>query len=160
VGSAAPGEAVSSEGGDVAGSALGVVIDARGRPLSLPASGRQRRAQLWAWLVALGAERGDSPYGEDESEPLVDLLPEAAPAPPAAPVTPAPPAAARPAEASPSGEVVRGSGTAGRRIALDELRAQESGPPPAPPAGVDSDLDALRQSVEEPKRRGLFGRKK
>lgn len=143
IGSAAPGETVSSEGGDVAGSVLGVVIDARGRPLALPEESRERRSLIWEWLVALGVEQGGSPYGDTEplaSEPLE--------------VVPVAPAAGRD---EPVGEV--GAAPAGRRISLDELRAQERAPQPAA-RGFDSDLDALRQTVEPPKRRGLFGRRK
>ena len=158
VGSAAPGEAVSSEGGDVPGSALGVVIDARGRPLALPADGRQRRVQLWNWLVALDAERGDNPYEAQEAAPAAEPAAAMEQAPPPVPAVARP---AEPLEAPPTGEVVSTGAAGGRRIALDELMAKEqrSAPPP-PPTSVDSDLDALRQSVEEPKRRGLFGRRK
>jgi hypothetical protein len=162
IGSAAPGEAVSSEGGDVAGSALGIVIDARGRPLTLAASGRQRRAQLWSWLVALGVERGDSPYVEPDTEPAPSSEPATPPAvipSPATAATPPPPAPRPLAEPAASSEVATSAAPAGRRIALDELRAREA-EQPAPPAGPGGDLDALRQTVEEPKRRGLFGRKK
>lgn len=199
IGGAAPGEAVSSEGGDVAGSALGLVIDARGRPLALPGDDRRRRANLWEWLVALGAERGSSPYLDPAREPeqaAASAAPPVAPAPVApepaapAPVAPAPatvqleqaetppptpvPAAnaANDARVTPAPwneppvEVAPvGGSSQGQRISLDEMREAAPQttplePPPAPPAGIESDLDALRQTVEEPKRRGLFGRKK
>jgi hypothetical protein len=162
IGGAAPGEAVSSEGGDVAGSALGVVIDARGRPLPLPEDARQRRARIWEWLVALGVEQGQHPYAD--AEPA---------APPAAPPEPVPaPAAPRPSSpaseplvaAAPAvtiDEIVAGETPAkGKRISLDDLKNQEAPPPPPPSVGVGGDLDALRQTVEEPKKRGLFGRRK
>lgn len=179
VGGAAPGEAVSSEGGDVAGSSLGVVIDARGRPLSLPESPRQRRARIWEWLVALGAERGESPFleleGEPEPEPVLPAPPEPAAAAPKRPARekrkgrdaakePVAATNGAPAEIAAPAEVVAGQTPAkGQRISLDDLRGEDPAapaPPPPPPAGVDSDLDALRQTVEEPKKRGLFGRKK
>jgi hypothetical protein len=191
IGGAAPGEAVSSEGGDVAGSALGVVIDARGRPLALPDSPAQRQARLWEWLVALGAERDPSPYLDDAAEPAAQAAPVAAPtlvvaptpvavlaAPPLAPA-PAPlPATEAPAEVVATGAPAAEAPLAapeppapqGKRISLDDLRPQDQDapvspvppPPPAPPAssGLEGDLDSLRQTVEEPKKRGLFGRKK
>ncbi len=39
---------------EVSGSAMGVVIDARGRPLQLPSEAAQRRALAKKWLVTLG----------------------------------------------------------------------------------------------------------
>jgi hypothetical protein len=39
---------------DVNGSSLGIVIDARGRPLNLPDDGNQRRALLKKWQAAVG----------------------------------------------------------------------------------------------------------
>jgi hypothetical protein len=179
IGSAAPGEAVSSEGGDVAGSALGLVIDARGRPLALPDDDGRRRAALWDWLVALGAERGQSPYLERAAEPIAPAAAAPQPAVPALtpvaepPETPAAAPAPEPAAAtpdvaqsypSPPAEVApEPASSQGKRVSLDDMReaAPQTTPlEPPPPAGIDSDLDALRQSVEEPKRRGLFGRKK
>ncbi|NJP06083.1 MAG: hypothetical protein HC837_10910 [Chloroflexaceae bacterium] len=62
IGSNAPGSEVRSDSAAISGSALGVVIDARGRPLRLPDQETQRQAQLWEWMVALGAQRGPSPY--------------------------------------------------------------------------------------------------
>jgi hypothetical protein len=43
------------------GSVLGIIVDARPRPL-LPADDTERRDVLWQWLVALGTEQGDLPY--------------------------------------------------------------------------------------------------
>lgn len=57
-----PGVAVSSDAGAITGSPLGIIIDARGRPLRLPTDERQRCLLLWEWLVALGAEEGANPY--------------------------------------------------------------------------------------------------
>lgn len=62
IGRNAPGAEVSSDVAAIAGSVLGVIIDARGRPLQLARDDTQRRSQLWEWLVALGAEKGYSPY--------------------------------------------------------------------------------------------------
>ena len=44
------------------GSALGVIIDARGRPLRLPDDPLTRQQRLWDWMVALGVESGPLPY--------------------------------------------------------------------------------------------------
>ncbi|MDZ4721755.1 MAG: glutamate mutase L [Roseiflexaceae bacterium] len=62
IGRNTPGAEVSSEVGALAGSALGVVIDARGRPLHLPDDFAQRQQALWDWMVALGVESGPLPY--------------------------------------------------------------------------------------------------
>ncbi|MBX0327586.1 glutamate mutase L [Oscillochloris sp. ZM17-4] len=156
IGRAAPGEVVTSDPAGIAGSALGVVIDARGRPIQLPADSRERCLKIWEWLVALGAEHGASPYVEHR--PAVSM-PSAAPpevamprptTPPSEPREPAVVAADAP-QAPP-----------GKRISLSELAAQEKLklPEEPPPAGLDLDLDSLRKTVEPPKRRGLFGRKK
>lgn len=164
-GQAAPGEVVGTDAGAVRGSELGVVIDARGRPLTLPEEEDRRAAQIRSWLVALGVERGDQPA----PAPVFTTPTPAAPIPvspipadsPPAPVAPPPaPVSAPPVGAS---EVVTGGG-GGRRISLADLAAQEqSAPeaaPPPPSSAIDRDLDALRQTVEPPKKRGLFGRKK
>jgi hypothetical protein len=42
------------EGIPVTGTALGVVIDARGRPLRLPSDAARRRDVLKKWLMVLG----------------------------------------------------------------------------------------------------------
>lgn len=196
VGTAAPGEVVESDGGDVTGSSLGLVIDARGRPLRLPDEPRQRRAYLWQWLMALGVERTPSPYADAISEPMVSAptpvaldraaaptsvlartpmaipTPEPPPAPVVAPLAspPAPtppPVVALPPEPTPVPMVVGGgevavTKTPGKRISLDDLRPPDGAAPvpTVPPPAIDSDLDALRQTVEPPKKRGLFGRKK
>jgi len=44
------------------GSVLGIIVDARLRPL-LDVDDNDRRDALWHWLVALGAEQGELPYG-------------------------------------------------------------------------------------------------
>ncbi len=75
IGRNAPGEEVTSDVAAINGSALGVIIDARGRPLHLPDNPKQRYAQLWKWLVAMGVERDKNPYlgielgAEPEYEP-------------------------------------------------------------------------------------------
>ncbi len=174
IGAAAPGEAVASEGGDVTGSVLGVVIDARGRPLPLPADDAQRQARLWEWLVALGAETGASPFAAQEPRAVTAAQATAAPqAGDAAEtlagddVTQAVVATQQPAREEPVSEPaplvgadeVSAEAPAGRRIALDALPPEEPARPVSPPQQIESELDALRQTVEAPKKRGLFGRK-
>ncbi|WP_097650667.1 glutamate mutase L [Candidatus Chloroploca asiatica] len=58
IGRLEPGETIASDGGEIAGSALGVVIDARGRPLRLAEDPVARREQISAWLIALNVEPG------------------------------------------------------------------------------------------------------
>ena len=63
IGSNPAGKQALSNPGEIRGSALGVIIDARGRPLSLPDDPLTRQQRLWDWLVALGVESGPLPYG-------------------------------------------------------------------------------------------------
>jgi uncharacterized protein (TIGR01319 family) len=127
IGRNAPGDEVASLPAQISGSALGVVIDARGRPLRLPDQAPARRQLLWDWLVALGVESGPLPYASTEPE---------------APVQPS--------------------------RTDSQITFVETPPPPAlPPAAsqlpeeaqpLDHDLAKLRQTVEEPKKRGFFRR--
>jgi hypothetical protein len=133
IGRNAAGAEVQSDVAAISGSALGVIIDARGRPLRLPDEPLARQQQLWDWLTALGVESGPLPYAA--AEPLPDMV---APTPilatngslafvePAAPPPPMP-------------------------------------PPPAPrtaePAAELDSLARLRQTVEAPKKRGFLRRK-
>jgi hypothetical protein len=119
IGRNTPGAEVASEVGALAGSALGVVIDARGRPLRLPDDFAQRQQALWDWMVALGVESGPLPY--ETTAPAPDI------APPILPIL------------VPAAEVA---------LAPDAVATPES------------DLARLRQTVTEPKRKGLFNRKK
>jgi hypothetical protein len=123
IGRNAPGTEVASEEAAISGSQLGVVIDARGRPLRLPEAPYTRQQALWEWLVALGAERGPLPY--EEAMPFVD-----------APVIDVPDAP---------------SSSAPPRISEPHLDAPSSG-------SIESDLARLRQTVEQPKKRGIFRR--
>jgi len=134
IGSNAPGALVPSEVAAIKGSALGVIIDARGRPLRLPMHPGERQQVLWDWMVALGIESGPLPYR------LVAPLVEAVPTPATTPLNGRAAAAETPAE-----PVV-----------------PPVTPAPAPPATqVESDLAKLRQTVQEPpKQRGLFRRNK
>ncbi len=138
VGTATAGEVVASEGGDVAGSVLGLVIDARGRPLRLPTDTKERCTRLWKWLVALGVEKGPNPYlaMRDEAAPAAHATP--------APVTPKgtsaePIASATTAPLTVGGSEVVSSGDAGKRTSLDSLRMQESAE--APPVSLTDERD-------------------
>jgi len=122
IGHNAPGAEVSTDVAAISGSALGVIIDARGRPLRLPDDARARQQQLWDWLVALGVESGPLPYSVEWQPELVS------------PPLPAP--------------------TNGNISFVESVPpAAESSP------ALDNDLARLRQTVEEPKARGLFRRK-
>jgi hypothetical protein len=115
VGQNQPGAEVASEVGALVGSWLGVIIDARGRPLRLPEGTAERQQLLWDWMVALGAESGPLPY--ETTAPAAELAPPILP-----PFIPATEAEAPPgADLAPS---------------------------------LDSDFVRLRQTVEEPKKRG------
>lgn len=127
-----PGVEVSSNPAAISGSALGVIIDARGRPLRLPDDPLARQQVLWDWLVALGVESGPLPYAAPQPEPFA---PTVAPAPNGNIMfvesdVPAPPAPA--ADGSAQADTT---------------------------AGLEHDLARLRQTVEEPKRRGFLRRK-
>jgi hypothetical protein len=126
----ASGAEVASDVAAISGSALGVVIDARGRPLRLPNDPLTRQQRLWDWLVALGVERGPLPYAA--AEPLPEM--------------PAPAA-------------LGGNG------AITFVEPAAPAAPAAPPhaeaeaAPIENDLAKLRQTFEEPKKKGIFRRK-
>jgi hypothetical protein len=135
-----PGTSAPSDPGKIRGSALGVIIDARGRPLRLSETPIERQQMLWDWLTALGVESGPLPYAA--AEPLPETF-----MPPATPST-------------------NGSVTFVESPVATQTAQPLSMPPavaparPAPesPAEMDS-LAKLRQSVEVPKKRGMFRRK-
>ena len=52
-----PGRDVTAE---AEGGILGLIIDARGRPLELPADGEGRRELVGEWMKSLGIEDGES----------------------------------------------------------------------------------------------------
>jgi MutL protein len=136
IGLNAPGKEVASRLAAIGGSALGVIIDARGRPLRLPESPIERQQLLWDWLTALGVESGPLPYAAAEPLPemLVPLLP---------PIT-------ENAMPVPSDAPVRGS----------QLLSRSPASAPASDSAAEFDsLARLRQTVEAPKKRGLFRRK-
>ncbi|HEY1015848.1 MAG TPA: glutamate mutase L, partial [Herpetosiphonaceae bacterium] len=62
IGANEPGAEVQSEVAALHGSALGIVIDARGRPLSHDLDPATRRALTWNWLAQLGAVPTVNPY--------------------------------------------------------------------------------------------------
>jgi hypothetical protein len=126
----AAGAEVASDVAAVSGSALGVVIDARGRPLRLPDEPLERQQRLWDWLTALGVESGPLPY--EAAQPLPEM---------------------------PESESHGGNGS----VSFAE-------PPPPPPAprpstpgpaepAIDNDLAKLRQTFEQPPKKGFFRRK-
>jgi hypothetical protein len=125
IGRNAPGAVVESEQAAIKGSALGVLIDARGRPLRLAADSPERQRALWGWLVALGAESGELPYATAEPPPDAPVL----------------------------------FNERASQTRVTEPRISEPPLTPAGPRSLDSDLARLRQTVEEPKKKGLFRRK-
>lgn len=118
VGANAPGTEASSALAAIHESVLGVIIDARGRPLTMAGEQATRQQQIWDWMTALGAVTGPLPY---ETMPApVDEMPSIIPS------------------FLPAGQAGTGYPTA---------------------QGPLNDLASLRQTVEAPKKRGLFGKK-
>ncbi len=117
VGTNAPGTEAASPIAAIHESTLGVIIDARGRPLSLPSAQAERQQRIWEWMTALGAVSGPLPY---ETTPApVDEIP----------------------------------------TMVSFLPAGQMPAPGVSPAAPLNDLASLRQTVEAPKKRGLFGKK-
>jgi hypothetical protein len=135
IGRNAPGEAAPSDPGKIRGSALGVIIDARGRPLRLPETPIERQQLLWDWLVALGVESGPLPYAA--AEPLSEVV-----VPPTTPLA--------------NGNIAFVEAPASTKT-TQPLTLPSSSPSTAPDE-LDS-LAKLRQTVEAPKKRGIFRRK-
>lgn len=130
IGKNAAGALVETGLVDVQGSLLGVVVDARGRPVRLPTEPLERQNALWSWLVALGAESGPLPY--ETAAPLADM-----PAIVAAPgMLPVP---------EPEEAVVDAVPVAAPVVEVATTPQDQ--------------FDKLRQSVETPPKRGRFGRK-
>jgi len=142
VGKGAPGEAVESDPAEVHGSLLGLVVDARGRPLALPEDGTERRRLLWSWLRAVGAEHSDSPYPEP-----VTTLPEM-PIPESV-IAPAPVVARQ-----------RRSWFGRRKQGPTPSEMTLSPAETSPAKTPADDLDELRQKVTKSARRSWFGRRK
>jgi MutL-like protein len=135
IGLNAPGKEVASRLAAIGGSALGVIIDARGRPLPLPDTPIERQQLLWDWLTALGVESGPLPYAA--AEPLPEIF-----APSLPPITDG--AVPVPSDAS--------------AWVAQPPRPSSGAPPPEPAPELDS-LARLRQTVEPPKKRGFLRRK-
>jgi hypothetical protein len=126
---------VPSDPGKIRGSALGVIIDARGRPLRLSDTPIERQQMLWDGLVALGVESGPLPYAA--AEPLSEVF-----VPPTAPLT--------------NGNIAFVEPPASTKT------TQPLNLPPASAATPPDELDSLaklRQTVEAPKKGGIFRRK-
>lgn len=125
IGRNAPGQEAASDIAIISGSLLGVLIDARERPL-LPTNPAERQQALWNWLTTLGAVSGVLPF---------ELAPQTA-APPNEP------------EAAPNGSTAQPV-----EESTDLTLVAQPLPPDAPE--LDADLARLRQTVEEPpKKRG------
>jgi hypothetical protein len=127
-----PGTEVLSDEAAISGSALGVIFDARPRPLTLPDDLTQRRETLLGWFEALGA-----------------LPPATAFAQPA------------PAESG-AAEATNGSQTGVELPVLKPLvaSAEDSSIPPIT-VSAGEDVAALREGlmVQPPRKRGFFRRK-
>jgi len=131
IGSNPAGKQALSNPGEIRGSALGVIIDARGRPLRLPDDPQTRQQRLWDWLVALGVESGPLPYGIAERLPPIS-----------------------------EPTITNGNITFVEPAAPAVLSAPPRAPTEADmPQTLDRDLAKLRQTVEEPKKGGFFRRK-
>jgi hypothetical protein len=185
IGDNEPGQSIepTSDLDRVRGSLLGVVIDARGRPLQLPADNAKRMSQLGEWLAALGVDEGATPDVSAAPAPVAPPLaaprraaPAASPAPAglnggagqepafAADLPPEQPSFPMP-EPSELVEAEAAQPRKGRRVSLADLAQQGEDEAPSPQAKPEAeqlqdDLASLRQTVEQPEKRGLFGRKK
>ena len=92
IGTNRPGEDVQSDVAAIQGSTLGIVIDARGRPLQPGTVAAERQQQIWGWLAQLGAVPSVNPYAAAAVQSLSGYTIEAAPAEPAAEAMPEEPA--------------------------------------------------------------------
>ncbi|HBW51803.1 MAG TPA: hypothetical protein DEF47_18075, partial [Herpetosiphon sp.] len=89
IGANLPGEVVETGLAAITGSALGLVIDARPRPLAQRNSDIPSRNQQWQWLNQLGVVDGLNPYAPQyddqplpfEMAPALTRIPDPAPAP-------------------------------------------------------------------------------
>jgi len=151
IGRNGPGVEVSADAAAINGSALGIVIDARGRPLVLPEDEKKRQELLRKWLTALSGEQGGQAPPAPVAAPLVPLAlkkppevgalgesqrPSAAPDQVQSPALPVRQPAVAPAAplAPPPPLVDLGAETKlkpGSRVSLDDLRKQETAQPPA-----------------------------
>ncbi|HJZ48220.1 MAG TPA: glutamate mutase L [Roseiflexaceae bacterium] len=132
IGSNPAGKQALSNPGEIRGSALGVIIDARGRPLRLPDDPLTRQQQLWDWLVALGVESGPLPYGTADPLPPMSMPTR-----------------------STNGSITFVESSAPAVLSAPPPQPGEADVPQA----LDRDLAKLRQTVEEPKKGGFLRRK-
>lgn len=130
IGFNAPGDEVKTDVAEISGSALGVVIDARGRPLTLPDDASERQRLIWDWLVALGVETEPFPYDLSPSALEVEIP-----------------------------DVMFASSDSDTTSSPPPTTSVESNLVAEEESSIESELAGLRQTVEEPKKRGLFGRK-
>ena len=130
------GTEVRSDVAAISGSALGLIIDARGRPLHLPDTPLARQQLLWDWLTALGVESGPLPY--DAAEPLSEMV---------VPAT--------------DGTITFVEAEAPSKATDATAPTSTQGLYPAPSELADEldSLAKLRQTVEAPKKRGIFRQK-
>ncbi|MEM8529897.1 MAG: glutamate mutase L [Chloroflexota bacterium] len=131
IGFNAPGDEVKTDVAEISGSALGVVIDARGRPLRLPDEASERQRLIWDWLVALGVETDSFPYDLSPSALEIEI-PDVV--------------------FASSDSDTSSSSPQTTELETDVITEED-------PASIESELAGLRETVEEPKKRGLFGRK-
>jgi hypothetical protein len=130
------GTEVRSDVAAISGSALGLIVDARGRPLHLPDTPLARQQLLWDWLTALGVESGPLPY--DAAEPLSEMV---------VPAT--------------DGTItfVEAEAPSKATDATAPTSTQALHPAPSELADEMDSLAKLRQTVEAPKKRGIFRQK-
>lgn len=176
IGANEPGAEVQSDIAAIHGSTLGVVIDARGRPLSLASDDQARHSQHWAWLTQLGAVSTPNPYQETPVNEFPIDLPVPSALERESSVTaslPDRPAPAMPdwlrADMEQEGLAQPAPETFDVEVLPPWLT--NDGPPESPdsvedlgeraPTSVAEDFSALRAELSEEKpKRGLFGRKK
>lgn len=75
IGDNQPGEEVLSNEAEIAGNALGVIIDARPRPLALPANLPERREVLLRWFNALDALPPSTTFAAPAASEAADAAP-------------------------------------------------------------------------------------
>lgn len=143
IGDNPPGAEVLSDEAAISGSALGVLVDARPRPLALPDDQRERQQMLLRWLRTLNA----IPQIESAERALVSVPSEPAPdAPPTREPVMHDPAPAEQASAA--------GATSEQAVFAGEVEAMST-------HDQELDLQAMRASLVEPPKpkRGLFGRR-
>ncbi len=159
IGDNAPGAEVLSDEAAIAGSALGIVIDARPRPLVLPQQSEERGHRILAWLKALDAlppaRTGDpaAPWQLCETTPEVSSYSS----------TPAAPALAPeevPMLAASTATIAAGSGTPEGEPTVVQMASTEADHASVGADEEPDDIQSMRASlVEQTKpKRGFFRR--